>query len=94
MGDSVWQLKGSDGRNGLPDLPEDVVGYVYSSQIYACNVFCTCLTSTDDIVGWWEKYFEALFNPFDTPSVEEAETVDSGVGAVAVKHTSEHLTCS
>ncbi|KAI3367863.1 hypothetical protein L3Q82_026696 [Scortum barcoo] len=31
------------------------------------------LTSTEDIVGRWKKYFEDLLNPTDLPSSEEAE---------------------
>ncbi|KAI3355933.1 hypothetical protein L3Q82_004481 [Scortum barcoo] len=31
------------------------------------------LTSTEDIVGRWKKYFEDLLNPTDLPSNEEAE---------------------
>ncbi|KAI3376944.1 hypothetical protein L3Q82_000185 [Scortum barcoo] len=31
------------------------------------------LTSTEDIVGRWRKYFEDLLNPTDLPSNEEAE---------------------
>ncbi|KAI3355819.1 hypothetical protein L3Q82_004383 [Scortum barcoo] len=30
------------------------------------------LTSTEDIVGRWKKYFEDLLNPTDLPSNEEA----------------------
>ncbi|KAI3353374.1 hypothetical protein L3Q82_019912 [Scortum barcoo] len=35
------------------------------------------LTSTEDIVGRWKKYFEDLLNPTDLPSSEEAEAGDS-----------------
>ncbi|KAI3374227.1 hypothetical protein L3Q82_006077 [Scortum barcoo] len=38
------------------------------------------LTSTEDIVGRWKKYFEDLLNPTDLPSNEEAEDGDSGGG--------------
>uniref|UniRef100_A0A3P9I175 Reverse transcriptase domain-containing protein n=1 Tax=Oryzias latipes TaxID=8090 RepID=A0A3P9I175_ORYLA len=38
------------------------------------------LTSTGDIVGRWKEYFEDLLNPTDTPSFEEAEGEDFGVG--------------
>ncbi|KAI3366000.1 hypothetical protein L3Q82_009827 [Scortum barcoo] len=37
------------------------------------------LTSTEDIVGRWKKYFEDLLNPTDLPSNEEAEDGDSEV---------------
>ncbi|KAI3369237.1 hypothetical protein L3Q82_007778 [Scortum barcoo] len=37
------------------------------------------LTSTEDIVGRWKKYFEDLLNPTDLPSSEEAEAGDSEV---------------
>ncbi|KAI3368910.1 hypothetical protein L3Q82_025425 [Scortum barcoo] len=37
------------------------------------------LTSTEDIVGQWKKYFEDLLNPTDLPSNEEAEAGDSEV---------------
>ncbi|KAI3367252.1 hypothetical protein L3Q82_008304 [Scortum barcoo] len=37
------------------------------------------LTSTEDIVGRWKKYFEDLLNPTDLPSNEEAEAGDSEV---------------
>uniref|UniRef100_A0A3B3HQU3 Reverse transcriptase domain-containing protein n=1 Tax=Oryzias latipes TaxID=8090 RepID=A0A3B3HQU3_ORYLA len=38
------------------------------------------LTSTGDIVGRWKEYFEDLLNPTDTPSIEEVESEDFGVG--------------
>ncbi|KAI3369434.1 hypothetical protein L3Q82_007661 [Scortum barcoo] len=37
------------------------------------------LTSTEDIVGRWKKYFEDLLNPTDLPSSEEAGAGDSEV---------------
>ncbi|KAI3358729.1 hypothetical protein L3Q82_015131 [Scortum barcoo] len=37
------------------------------------------LTSTEDIVGRWKKYFEDLLNPTDLSSNEEAEAGDSEV---------------
>ncbi|KAI3373757.1 hypothetical protein L3Q82_022339 [Scortum barcoo] len=37
------------------------------------------LTSTEDIVGLWRKYFEDLLNPTDLPSNEEVEAGDSEV---------------
>ncbi|KAI3373105.1 hypothetical protein L3Q82_006434 [Scortum barcoo] len=40
------------------------------------------LTSTEDIVGRWKKYFEDLLNPTDLPSSEEAEAGDSEVDLV------------
>ncbi|KAI3368721.1 hypothetical protein L3Q82_025416 [Scortum barcoo] len=40
------------------------------------------LTSTEDIVGRWKKYFEDLLNPTDLPSNEEAEDGDSEVDSV------------
>ncbi|KAI3360386.1 hypothetical protein L3Q82_002298 [Scortum barcoo] len=41
--------------------------------------FAKLLTSTEDIVGRWKKYFEDLLNPTDLPSNEEAEDGDSEV---------------
>ncbi|KAI3351306.1 hypothetical protein L3Q82_005852 [Scortum barcoo] len=40
------------------------------------------LTSTEDIVGRWKKYFEDLLNPTDLPSNEEAEDGDSEGGGL------------
>ncbi|KAI3352392.1 hypothetical protein L3Q82_005184 [Scortum barcoo] len=42
------------------------------------------LTSTEDIVGRWKKYFEDLLNPTDLPSNEEAEDGDSEVDSSSI----------
>nr|XP_057925644.1 craniofacial development protein 2-like [Doryrhamphus excisus] len=40
------------------------------------------LTSTEDVVGRWKEYFEALLNPTDIPSIEEAESEDTYVSGI------------
>ncbi|KAI3374547.1 hypothetical protein L3Q82_021113 [Scortum barcoo] len=48
------------------------------------------LTSTEDIVGRWKKYFEDLLNPTDLPSSEEAEAGDSEVDP-SITQAESHL---
>ncbi|KAI3358608.1 hypothetical protein L3Q82_015022, partial [Scortum barcoo] len=48
------------------------------------------LTSTEDIVGRWKKYFEDLLNPTDLPSNEEAEDGDSEVDSSITQAERDH----
>ncbi|KAI3352186.1 hypothetical protein L3Q82_020995 [Scortum barcoo] len=55
---------------------------VLEAKTQVWEEFCAggeLLTSTEDIVGRWKKYFEDLLNPTDLPSNEEAEDGDSEV---------------
>ncbi|KAI3368718.1 hypothetical protein L3Q82_025413 [Scortum barcoo] len=54
-------------------------GKQYSANTVYSAVGGELLTSTEDIVGRWKKYFEDLLNPTDLPSNEEAEDGDSEV---------------
>ncbi|KAI3356785.1 hypothetical protein L3Q82_003325 [Scortum barcoo] len=54
-------------------------GKQYSANTVYSATGGELLTSTEDIVGRWKKYFEDLLNPTDLPSNEEAEDGDSEV---------------
>ncbi|KAI3361249.1 hypothetical protein L3Q82_012921 [Scortum barcoo] len=64
--------------SGKPSVRRLRRGKQYSANtVY--SVGGELLTSTEDIVGRWKKYFEDLLNPTDLPSSEEAEAGDSEV---------------
>ncbi|KAI3365796.1 hypothetical protein L3Q82_000794 [Scortum barcoo] len=51
------------------------------------------LTSTEDIVGRWKKYFEDLLNPTDLPSSEEAGAGDSEVDSSITQAEVTEVVC-
>ncbi|KAI3362600.1 hypothetical protein L3Q82_001686 [Scortum barcoo] len=51
------------------------------------------LTSTEDIVGRWKKYFEDLLNPTDLPSNEEAEAGNSEVDSSITQAEVTEVVC-
>ncbi|KAI3361708.1 hypothetical protein L3Q82_002066 [Scortum barcoo] len=65
-------------QTGKPSIRRLRRGKQYSANtVYSAGG--ELLTSTEDIVGRWKKYFEDLLNPTDLPSNEEAEDGDSEV---------------
>ncbi|KAI3351230.1 hypothetical protein L3Q82_005614 [Scortum barcoo] len=64
-------------------LPQSKDMQISAYHQYSANTVYSAggelLTSTEDIVGRWKKYFEDLLNPTDLPSNEEAEDGDSEV---------------
>lgn len=57
-------------------------------QCYANTIYTAgeeLLTLNSDNVGQWKEQFEWLFNPNNTPSIEEAEIVDSKVDLTITK---------
>ncbi|KAI3357062.1 hypothetical protein L3Q82_015445 [Scortum barcoo] len=83
----VWEEFGEameeDYRNSASKRFWQTVRRLRRGKQYSANTVYSAggelLTSTEDIVGRWKKYFEDLLNPTDLPSNEEAEDGDSEV---------------
>ncbi|KAI3364368.1 hypothetical protein L3Q82_011166 [Scortum barcoo] len=81
-----WRQKLGSGRSSDEAMEEDyrsaskrfwqTVRHLRRGKQYSANTVYSAggelLTSTEDIVGRWKKYFEDLLNPTDLPSSEEA----------------------
>ncbi|KAI3375503.1 hypothetical protein L3Q82_003833 [Scortum barcoo] len=68
----------------LPNRPSGASGGE-ERQLTAHTVYSgvgELLTSTGTIVEWWKEYFEDLFNPTNTHSLEKTEPEGSEVGAL------------
>lgn len=48
-------------------------------SLTVCSTGEALLVSTEDIVGWWKKFFEDRLKSSDMSSVEEAESLDSSI---------------
>lgn len=48
-------------------------------SLTVCSTGEALLVSTEDIVGWWKKFFEDRLKFSDMSSVEEAESLDSSI---------------
>ncbi|KAI3357006.1 hypothetical protein L3Q82_003643 [Scortum barcoo] len=85
----VWEEFGEameeDYRSASEEILAKTVRRLRRGKQYSANTLFTVqwggelLTSTEDIVGRWKKYFEDLLNPTDLPSSEEAGAGDSEV---------------
>lgn len=48
-------------------------------SLTVCSTGEALLVSTEDIVGWWKKFFEDRLKSSDTSSIEKAESLDSSI---------------